>query len=250
MLLFRPTPFLILSALAIPACASASGIRVAYLQSDSGSYSTNTLTDLLTGDSRFDLPNSATFNGPFDFSYILANYDVVLASANYSPYFNGDQLADYIDAGGKVVSATFVGQHNIGGRFENEGGYDPLAGNDIHAYASVSLGVYNASHPIMQGVSALSSSQYNGDYTAVASGATLVASWNNGKPLVAVNAAKNVVGVTLFPDVSYFGHASGDYRPLFANSLSYAVNPVPEPASIAALGLGVAALVGKRRKKA
>ena len=93
----------------------------------------------------------------------------------------------------------------------------------------------------MSGVSTLSSTAYNSDYTGVEAGATLVASWSDGSPLVGVNASGNVANVTLFPNVVQYGHASGDYRELFRNALAFTAEPqgaVPEPSTLAMFGLG------------
>jgi hypothetical protein len=169
-----------------------------------------------------------------------------------------------VDSGGGVVLSTFDGYYEASmpswatSRI-NSNGYNPLSGGSTNVFHSVTLGLYNSSHPIMAGVTSLSSSQFNSDYTGVDAGATLIASWNNGEPLAAINAAGNVANITLFPNVAFYGHATGNYRELFRNALAYTAAPsttngdVPEPASLAIWGLGVlGCTIGayRRRKRA
>lgn len=95
----------------------------------------------------------------------LLAYGAVVVGGNYSfadPVALGDVLADYIDAGGTVVQTvpTFYDPGGSGwglqGRFINDG-YSPFIGvGDWFSWAD--LGAYDASHPIMEGVS------YVGDY--------------------------------------------------------------------------------------
>ena len=104
----------------------------------------------------------------------------------------------------------------------------------------------------MAGVTSLSSTNFNGDYTGVDAGATLVASWSNGRPLAAINAAGNVAAITLFPNVVTYGGASGDYQLLFRNALAETANvpsPVPEPASMITLAAGAIGMLGFRMRK-
>jgi len=220
-------------------------------------------TDILGADSRFDLVGSTALTGLPTLTQ-LQQYDSVLVWTNGPPTTGlGARLADYVDAGGGVVLATFDGQYETlvpdwANSRINSAGYNPLTNPTFQAYQSATLGAYDATHPLMAGVSSLDSTDYNGDYlSGLDSGATLAASWSNGRPLAAVNATGNVATITLFPNVAEYGHASGDYRPLFRNALLYTagdfdapVSSVPEPASLALVlpGLGALALL-KRRKQ-
>ncbi len=244
-------------AISLTSTANAQGIKVLYLMPNEAGLAQDTLKDLLGGDSRFDLSNSALRDDLPSVEEML-KYDVVLATADHSPIEgSGDRYADYVDAGGRIAMSTFIGQYSalgmFGGRI-NDSGYNPLTGPEYNAYQSVSLGKFNENHEIMKGVKELKSSSYNADWTGVDKGADVVAYWDNGSPLVAVNEKKNVANITLYPNVANFQHAEGNYRELFSNTLAYiagepSTQPVPEPASMAILGMGAMALL-RRRKKA
>jgi len=137
----------------------------------------------------------------------LQAYDVVIQWTNSGWSYGaalGDVLADYVDAGGKVVVSTFdwqSGSWDLSGRFVTQQ-YSPLLstgyGEGDH-YAPAYLGTYNASNPIMQGVT--SAYDVYRDYTSLTPGATLVASWDDGENLVATKAC--VVAINSYPGPYY-----------------------------------------------
>lgn len=251
----------VLAALATSAQAQ---LRVLFL----GSYSLSGIdaarADILGADARFDLVNSASFawsSGNLPTLATLNTYDAVLAwtDSSYATSMS-DLLADYIDAGGGVVLATFWGQEvdslSGGGRLETTG-YNPLTNPIFNAYTPATLGAYNAASPLFDGVSSINATTYRGDYVAgLDAGATLVASWSDGKPLLAHNAAQSIVNLTLTPTAASLGHVTGDYRQLFRNSLAFVADgngnlaPVPEPSTYALFGLVAlgAAVILRRRK--
>ncbi len=223
--------------------------------------------DLILNDDRFDYDHSASYDlafGMIEFEY-LSQFDSVLVFLDASSVDLvqlSDYLGKYVDTGGGVVLSTFWGQvaGTVGGLI-NSTGYNPLRDPSANAYGSATLGDYNADDPLLQGVTALSSDTYNGDYsTELDDGATIVASWDNGNPLAAYNANHTVANITLYPNVVTFGHASGDYARLFANALAFtaeagiaastpATAPVPEPATWAMMlaGFAVAGFALRRR---
>ena len=79
----------------------------------------------------------------------LTPYDVVICFSDYywgDPNAMGDVLADYVDAGGKIIMATFCwypGDTIVGGRFLADG-YAPLNSQDYDNHFSTStLGTYD-----------------------------------------------------------------------------------------------------------
>lgn len=95
----------------------------------------------------------------------------------------GDRLADYHDAGGRVVSilTTECDAYAPGGRFRNQGYYalEPAG------YTTLALQLGTADepdHPVMKGISNISTSRIC--QPQFVSG-TRIASWDNGQPLAA-----------------------------------------------------------------
>ena len=143
-------------------------------------------------------------------------YQTIIAMDN-TPYADpvamGNVLADYVDAGrGLILTvATFASGWEIKGRLLNDGyfpfnlGYGPAGG--------ASLGTFNPSHPIMQGVT----SAY-GDLLVdltLADGAELVASWNTSWPFIATK-GKNVAAVNIY--VTEPGFWTGDIPTILHNA--------------------------------
>lgn len=155
-------------------------------------------------------------------------YDAVVTWSNFG-YANatalGDNLADYADGGGIVV----VAQHGadsgagiaVGGRWAS-GGYSALDTTRTGVFPGASLGAYDTTSPLMQGVSTL----YAGDrWSAVAAGATQAAAYTDGIPLVASKGT--AVGLNAYLG-SYNGTRTGWYGE-FARVIR---NSVPPPALV------------------
>jgi len=252
--------------LSIAGSASAAGVKSLFLGGDDIGQVNAARTDIIGSDARFDQMGSASaslFGGVPTLSY-LQQFDSVLVWTNFVGDSTGlsNVLGDYADAGGRVVIGTFwgqqveaLGQGGGGGKLNSEG-YNPLTNGIYDAYNNHTLGAFDAMSPLMAGVNSLSSPYYNADYApGLDTGATLVASWNDGRPLVAINGAQNVIAVTLFPNVATYHHASGDYRQLFGNALAFtgaATSAAPEPASWAMMVIGfggMGAMVRSNRRR-
>ncbi|CAD6491521.1 MAG: Peptidase family C25 [Candidatus Argoarchaeum ethanivorans] len=161
-------------------------------------------------DARYDTPTLSE----------LQEYDAVIVWPNYAFYDSvalGDVLADYVDSDGKVILGGFCwylyGNHLEGRIMEPE--YSPFTGLGDSHYSYASLGWYDASHPIMDGVS--TATDYMRDYVTLndAEGAELVAEWDDDELFVATQ--DSVIGIN-----SYIGDAymwTGDIPIILHNVL-------------------------------
>ena len=166
---------------------------------------------------------------------MLKQYDVVLLYAN--GLFNessglGSELASFVALGGNVVFGSFYWQGRSGSGKETTGwgdleGLDPFAtsGGAVYRGGSLALGTLT-SHELTEGLSSLTSSGFWGG-VAAQGGTTVVASWNDGTPLVGfrtLSVGQRMIGVSLFP-----AHAkataccvSGDTGTLWKNAVRWA----------------------------
>jgi hypothetical protein len=148
----------------------------------------------------------------------LTPYDMVV-SMNEDEYADpvayGNVLADYVDSGGFVFQYAYDNEEGLQpfGRFEAQG-YPPfIAGNNPNT--PVTLGEFDASSPLMQGVTALASN--DNTEPALAPGATLVAKWSDGRNLLAYKG--RVVSASAYVgDESVW---SGDFGRLTINGLRW-----------------------------
>jgi hypothetical protein len=161
----------------------------------------------------------------------LAAYEVVVVGNDYlwtaaglQPEAVGDALADYIDAGGKVIDTLFVHDYRgweLGGRYLEES-YSVFGPSTADMTATpYSLGtVYDPAHPIMAGVNTIMDTPTIGtghQDVGVAPGAVRLADWSSGEVFVAYNEA--VVGVN---QMWYHGaNWTGDVPELMHNAILY-----------------------------
>lgn len=154
----------------------------------------------------------------------------------------GDVLADYIDAGFGVVAApdAFHRDNGLKGRLISQN-YLPFTQGDFASGANLSLIADDALHPLLDGVLSFQGGSSSSHQTVgLTPGATQVAHWSNGRPLVGAkaSAAGRTVGLNFFPqssDVSAsFWDARSDGARLMANALRWAMAaPPPLPDDLA-----------------
>src|SRR2546427_4617447 len=170
----------------------------------------------------------------------LKNYDVVLVGTNYFHYEGdalGDLLANYMDAGGNVVTMQFSLDNAFGcdggtcGRFENEM-YRPVQRG--YSYGpSRDMGTVDVpGHPLLDGVSTVHTSNDGALIYDVNPAATRIVDWRAGRVLAATNTnpkgnGARAVALNFFPPPE-FGATSGDYAQLIANALRWASRQ-PDP---------------------
>ena len=158
----------------------------------------------------------------------LLTYDVVIVHNNYhyaDDAAMGDVLADYVDAGGRLILTIFNFQLGwaIEGRIVTPG-YSPfLPPGEFNHTSWADLGVYQAGHPIMQGVSSLG--DYYRDRVNLAPGAELVASWDDGEELVAVNGC--IAGINMYVGCNPL--SAGDVSVLLHNTVTYLMSSCGAP---------------------
>ncbi len=174
----------------------------------------------------------------------LQAYNTVLVYSDYmfaDPTALGNVLVDYINTGKGVVRSVFANTTitglSIGGNF-NADTYKALSDASQTQGTRLTLGtVAVPSHPIMQGVTSFDGgeSSYRAN-SSLTSGATLIASWSNNSPLIAV---KNSVGtngarradLNFFPPSSTarsdFWESTTDGAKIMANALVWVSNTCP-----------------------
>jgi hypothetical protein len=165
----------------------------------------------------------------------LREYGAVMVWSNYC-FANatalGDVLANYVDEGGGVVTASFAhwgSCQSLQGRLVS-GNYIGFVNGGAAGNTTLSLQPFdpatntgsNLGHPIMAGVSGPLTVQHT-DYTGyhATPGATIVARDTTGNPKVAIgaNGAQRVVSVAFWPH--NFGPLPAGIARLFANALDF-----------------------------
>ncbi len=155
----------------------------------------------------------------------LAPYDVVILGNNYtwSPELDaaavGDAVADYIDAGGKVIESLYVqsfDEWGFGGRYIDDH-YSPFAQATADYWGDDAMQIVAPAHPVMHNIGEIGDANGHQDPTARA-GAEVLAAWaNTGLSAVAVN--DNVVALNLM----IFSQAGwrGDVSILLHNAIAW-----------------------------
>ena len=159
----------------------------------------------------------------------LTGYDAVLVYSGSGFPNNvaiGDVLADYVDGGGRVVVGALAfwnSDHPLGmsGRLSS-GGYLPFTQSSQAGGSYLQLQADLPNSPYLANVASFNGGEYSlHNAVGLAIGATLIAHWSNGTPLVAVK--RRVVGLNFYPPSSDawspFWDASTDGDILMADAL-------------------------------
>ena len=161
----------------------------------------------------------------------LKQYDVILLYMN--GLFDdssslGSEIRSFVDLGGNVVFGSFYWQGRSGSGKQTVGwggleSIDPFSSTGGAVYVDGSLGSVSA-HALTDGVTSLTSTGFWGGVSANG-GTSVVASWNNGTPLVGhrtLSAGQRMVGVSLFPAHGAVGGVTGDTGTLWKNAVRWA----------------------------
>jgi hypothetical protein len=171
----------------------------------------------------------------------LLKYDVLLVGTNYfvsdtAPM--GNRLADYMDQGGNVVMTQFGFDNNFGcaggicGRWDDQM-YSPIPRGYSYGGAGSMGTIFVPGHPLLDGVSSMTTTAYSATITAINPGATRIVNWNDGRVLAAVNTNPKVangaraVALNYFP-VPGYGNIGGDYIQMVVNAIKWASRQ-PDP---------------------
>jgi len=160
----------------------------------------------------------------------LLAYDVVLTWSR--DYYHdqvaiGDVLADYVDAGGKVINLNYsMGPpaQQMEGRFMDEG-YTAMDGGLVY-FGSTCLGTYNPDDPIMAGVTQVCDSVPLAD-TYLTPGSHAVAWWAGGD-LLFVAAKDNQTVVSIAGYVGYVYSWTGQMPDVVHNAVLWLTANLPE----------------------
>ena len=168
----------------------------------------------------YDVIIFGTYYGTFSSSYDIARREI------------GNRLAEYMDMGGGVITlmATYDNSPYYGDLFTLLGRYtDEDYGafeKTTYPFGAAGLGtVYQSDHPVMRGVTRLTSPAiHSGDYPLTA-GAELLADWDDGNSAIGVKELSNgarSVNIGSFPWGVAGYPVGGDAAKLLRNAFTWA----------------------------
>ena len=146
---------------------------------------------------------------------------MIILCTGYSEYneSKGNDLADYVDQGGKIIMHSPSLGLPLTGRISD---YFPFRVSTM-AGGNLKSATYNVNtnHSLFEGVTSIVSCTYCVyRITSVSAGTTILATWNSGQfsGMHFVGIKGNVIGVNLFPGDSY----TDDFLRFYSNLLEYA----------------------------
>ena len=222
----------ILASVMLLAALPAAAVDVAVVAATNGTYRSDVAsklmsTGLFTAVDDFDAYNSTPSVAD------LQAYDAVMVfseSAFDDAELLGDNLADYVYGGGGLVVAALSYYSTPGTGLDGnvvDSGYLPFTLGGYNAGTALTLVADDPGHEILAGVGSFNGGpdSYHNDGLSVVNGASLIAHWDNGEPLIAVwqPAAGTVVGLNFFPPSdsvnSDFWDTATDGAQLMGNAL-------------------------------
>ncbi len=175
----------------------------------------------------------------------LRQFDVILLFTN--GLFNqsavlGNQIEDYVQLGGNVITSTFYWQNRSDSGLGSVGwgalqSLDPFTSGPGQTYQAATLNpTATVAHPLTAGLLTLTSTGFRGAVAAKAA-TTVVARWSDGSPLVGYQVlpwGSRMVGISLFPASG--AAATGNVQTLWENAVLWAGaagGPTPAPVTTA-----------------
>ncbi len=209
----------------LPGLGAVTDMNVGLLATSNTTYSTlESQLQAMTQVANVELINGSVQEPQLD---SLLNFDVVVVASNSSWYNQiqiGDVLADYVDAGGRVVllGLNFHGTGNwvLQGRIMTPD-YSPISAVTTYSSSSASLGTL-VSHPITEGVSSLTFSYYAYVTSTQGQGQSL-GTLTNGYLIGAYNPEKSIVNLNVYAASNSYW--SGDFLILLENAMRYTSTP-------------------------
>lgn len=197
-------------------------------------YYAQNIINFLTETNRFKSISHIDINYYIPTLTELLEFDVVLI---HSPGYNdpttlGNNLADFVDAGGGVVSTLFENAssgNRLTGRWDSEA-YRVFEWSYHQYNYYLSLAPVNANHYLLSDVDSFEGGYYSVSPSTqeLTDGSHLVATWSNGLPLIAYKTINqtNRVDLGFFPvssDYAWdFWNSSTDGDIIIANALDFA----------------------------
>ncbi|MEE9296705.1 MAG: thrombospondin type 3 repeat-containing protein [Phycisphaerae bacterium] len=156
----------------------------------------------------------------------LASFDRVLAYTNFTPanaVALGDVLADYVDAGGQLVLATyaFSSPWAISGRVMTSG-YSPLVNVGVNGNVGGVLVATQPNDAVFFEVNLGALSYFHNSnfaHPGLDAGAALLATDGAGRNMIARSASGLVIGLNLFPRGGNWGGNNAELYQLVANAV-------------------------------
>ena len=162
----------------------------------------------------------------------LLTYQVVVVGNdilwnNMDKAIVGNNLADYVDAGGKVIEGLYIQSFDtwgFAGRYMT-GGYSPFTPATLDNWNPDTMNIVDPTHPVVLGVSSIGDN-WGHQNPGLAGSAHLVANWTtSGYRYVAVN--DNVVALNQL--LHHQADWTGDVPLLLCNAIDYLMAGVAPP---------------------